>query len=166
MGIALALQAPALLNDAHDLSAFDCEVDSLNDWLKRRARANQAGGASRGFVICPADSPTIIAYYCLAAGAVAATSVPGKIKRNMPDPIPVAILGRLAIDRAWQGKGIGKALLRDAILRVQQAAEHIGIRALLVHAISAEAKAFYEAYGFHPLPEQPMTLALGLKGCI
>jgi GNAT superfamily N-acetyltransferase len=84
------------------------------------------------------------------------------VKRNMPDPVPVALLGRLAIDRGYQGKGLGRALLRDAILRIFGAADKIGVRAVLVHAISAEAKAFYEGAGFRSSPVDPMTLMVTL----
>jgi GNAT superfamily N-acetyltransferase len=156
------LSAPEPLNDRHDLDSFQCGIASLDDWLKRRARANQAGGASRSYVV--ATGSRVIGYYCLASGAIAAIEAPGKIRRNMPDPIPMAVLGRLAIDQAWQGKGIGVALLQDAVLRTTQAAEILGIRGLLVHAISDEAKAFYQHHGFLPSPSDPMTLMLSLKG--
>ena len=86
----------------------------------------------------------------------------GKTRRNMPDPVPVVLLGRLAIDSASQGKGLGADLLRDAVLRTLGAAESIGVRALLVHALSDKAKAFYQRYGFHPSPIEPMTLMITL----
>lgn len=81
----------------------------------------------------------------------------------MPDPIPMAILGRLAVDMGWQGKGLGTALIQDAVLRTTQAASILGIRGLLVHAISDEAKAFYEGYGFTATPKNPLTLVLSLR---
>ena len=87
----------------------------------------------------------------------------GRVRRNLPDPVPAALLGRLAIDQAWQGRGLGSALLRDAILRVVGAAETIGVRALLVHAISEEAKAFYERWGFRPSAIEPMTLMITVE---
>ena len=102
-------------------------------------------------------------YYSLATGAVSGAEVPGRVRRNMPDPIPVMILGRLAVDAAWQGRRLGHSLLRDAILRTLAAADIAGIRALLVHAISPEAKRFYERYGFQECPEKPMTLVLLLR---
>lgn len=156
------ISAPEPLQDGHILDLFQCGVASLDDWLKKRARANQAGGASRSYVIAARDR--VIGYYCLSSGAVAAIEAPGKIRRNMPDPIPMAVLGRLAIDREWQGRGVGVALLQDAVLRTAQAAEILGIRGLLVHAISDAAKAFYEHHGFMPSPSDPMTLLLSLKG--
>ena len=128
----------------------------LDDWLKRRAMANQVSGASRSFVVCAEE--TVVGYHALASGAVSTAAAPGRFRRNMPQPIPVAVLGRLAVDRAYHGKGIGRALFRDSALRVMQAAEAIGIRGMLVHAISDEAKAFYLALGLSPSPLEPMTL--------
>jgi GNAT superfamily N-acetyltransferase len=159
MGVTLSPPAP--LSPAHDISAFSCGVASLDDWLKKRAYANQAGGASRTYVT--AEKVRVAGYYCLASGALALKDAPGGVRRNMPEPIPMAILGRLAVDRAWQGKGLGAALLQDAVLRTAQAAAILGIRGLLVHAISTDAKRFYERYGFTASPTQPMTLVLSLK---
>lgn len=156
----MPLSRPEPLADAHELNDFFCGVDSLDDWLKRRARANQASGASRTFVV--AEGHKVVAYYALASGAIAAASSIGRFRRNMPDPIPVAILGRLAIDRAQQGRGLGRALFRDCALRVAHAADTIGIRGIVVHAISDQAKAFYQALGFDPSPAEPMTLMVTL----
>jgi GNAT superfamily N-acetyltransferase len=102
----------------------------------------------------------VVGYYSLAAGSMLHRLATGSVRRNMPDPVPVALLGRLAIDRRRQGKGLGLALLRDAILRVVGAAETIGVRAMLVHAISDEARTFYEHWGFKPSPVDPMTLMI------
>ncbi len=95
--------------------------------------------------------------------AVKQPEAPGRFRRNMPDPIPVAVLGRLAIDQSYQGRGIGRALVRDAGLRLLNAAEILGIRSVLVHAISDDARAFYEAVGFLPSPSDPMMLMVGLN---
>lgn len=151
---------PEPLADHHRLEGFDCGEPSLDDWLRRRARANQAAGASRTFVLCEGDR--VIAYYALASGAVTAAASPGRFRRNMPEPIPVAVLGRLAIDRRHQGRGIGRALFRDAALRVLNAAEMLGIRGILVNALSDEARAFWLAVGFEPSPLDPMTLMVTL----
>ena len=151
-----ALTAPAPLAPDHEFEDFASGVWPLDDWLKRRARANEAAGASRTYVVC--EGRRVVGYYSLAAGSVLHQIATGAVRRNMPDPVPVALLGRLAIDRRWQGRGLGQALLRDAILRVVGAAETIGVRALLVHAISDEARAFYERCGFRPSPVEPMTL--------
>lgn len=155
------MQPPVPLADFHDLGAFDSGVASLDEWLRRRARANQAGGASRTYVV--ADGELVVGYYCLASGAIAAIDAPSAIRRNMPDPIPIALLGRLAIDRRQQGQGLGTALLQDAVMRTMRAAEIIGVRGLIVHALSDAAKAFYERYGFVASPTSPLTLALSLK---
>jgi GNAT superfamily N-acetyltransferase len=156
----MPLSRPEPLTEVHDLSGFCSGVDALDDWLKRRARANQVSGASRTFVI--AEDHKVVGYYALASGAIAVASSVGRFRRNMPDPIPVAILGRLAIDRAQQGRGLGRALFRDCALRVAHAADTIGIRGIVVHAISDQAKAFYQALGFDPSPAEPMTLMVTL----
>jgi GNAT superfamily N-acetyltransferase len=150
------LCAPELLTAQHDLHGFDSGTASLDDWLRRRAMQNQASGASRTFVMC--DDDRVAGYYALAASAVAPSAASGRFRRNMPDPVPVAVLGRLAIDRAYQRTGFGRALFRDAALRVLAAAGSIGIRGMLVHAISDEAKAFYVSLGLEVSPLEPMTL--------
>jgi len=155
------LQAPAPLGAEHRVDQFACGNASLDDWLKRRARANQASGASRTYVVC--EDGRVVGYYCLASGALALNEAPGGLKRNMPDPIPMAILGRLAVDQAWQDRGLGVALLQDAVLRTRTASAILGIRGILVHALSEPAKAFYEHHGFVASPSRPMTLVLSLK---
>ena len=144
------------------MDRFACGTPTLDDWLKRRARANQISGASRTYVA--AEAGRVMGYYCLSSGALALNDAPGGLKRNMPDPIPMAILGRLAVDQSWQGRGLGVALLRDAVERTQTASAILGIRGLIVHALSDEAKAFYEHHGFVPSPVRPMTLVMSLKG--
>jgi GNAT superfamily N-acetyltransferase len=155
------LSAPVLLTHEHIRSEFECGVTTLDDWLKRRAYPNQVSRASRTYVVT--DGQRVVGYYCLASGALALRDTPSP-RRNMPDPVPLGILGRLAVDRNFHGKGIGVALLQDAVLRTAQAGEIIGIRGLLVHALSEEAKIFYEYHGFIASPTQPMTLILSLKG--
>jgi GNAT superfamily N-acetyltransferase len=152
------IQAPQPLASGHVLDAFDCGVATLDEWLKRRARRNEAEGASRTFVACVGSS--VIGYYSLAAGSVLHTVATGKVQRNMPDPAPVILLGRLAVDRRWQGKGIAADLLADAVLRTLGAAQTVGVRAMLVHAISEDAKRFYEKHGFRASPVEPMTLMI------
>ena len=153
-----ALSPPENLPAEHDLSGFDSGQPALDDWLRRRALRNEARGASRTYVVRSGEK--LAGYYSLAVGAVAHAEAPGRIKRNMPDPVPVMILGRLAIDQSFQRQGVGVGLLRDAILRTLQAAEIAGIRAILVHAISEAAKLFYEANGFRSSPIDPMTLII------
>jgi GNAT superfamily N-acetyltransferase len=156
-----ALSPPEPLADHHELGDLDSGEPSLDDWLTRRARANQVSGASRTYVV--SHDNRVIAYYALASGAVTVGTATGRSRRNMPDPIPVAVLARLAVDRAWRGQGIGRALFRDAALRVTNAADAIGIRGIVVHAISDEAKRFYVARGFDPSPREPMTLMVTLR---
>ena len=134
---------------------------SLDQWIRQRARRNESEGASRTFVTC--HGSRVVGYYTLAAGSVRHEVATGKTRRNMPDPVPVVILGRLAIDRSWQGRGHGADLLRYAILRVIAAADTIGVRAILVHAISEEAKAFYERHGFRASAVEPMTLMITVE---
>lgn len=157
----MSLSAPEPLAAHHDTAAFACGVDSLDHWLKQRALKNQATGASRTFVVC--EGKRVVAYYALASSAVAVEAATGSLRRNMPDPIPVVILGRLAIDRSLQGSGMGRALVRDACLRVVAAADAIGIRGMMVHALSESARAFYERVGFDPSPLDPMTLMATLS---
>lgn len=154
------IAAPVPLAASHDISAFSSGTPVLDDWLRKRALANQGSGASRTYVI--ADGAKVVGYYALAAGSVAAAEATGKVRRNMPDPVPVMILARLAIDTAWQGKGLGSDLLRDAVLRTMQAAEIAGIRALLVHALDERAAKFYERAGFTVSPVRALTYFLVL----
>jgi GNAT superfamily N-acetyltransferase len=155
------LTAPARLTTAHDISLVDCGTTSLNDWLTRRARQNEASGASRTYVVCVDNQ--VVGYYCLATGAIVRSEAPKSLQRNMPDPIPIIVLGGLAVDQRYQGHGFGKALLRDAILRVIQAADIVGIKAILAHAVSEEARRFYIAHGFLESPLDPMTLCLPVR---
>jgi len=156
----MMLGAPTRIEASHDVSAFSCGYASLDDWLKRRELANPKRGASRTFVVC--DENRVVAYYALAAGALASAEATGKFRRNMPDPIPVAILARLAIDKNYQKQGLGRALFRDASLRILSAADAIGIRGVLVHAISEQAASFYRAIGVDSSPANPQTLMVTL----
>jgi GNAT superfamily N-acetyltransferase len=165
VGISLDnLRSPEKLNLSHHINGFDSGNSQLDDWLKNRAIKNAMEGASRTYVLCTED--VVIGFYCLANGSVVQSVATGKVRRNMPDPIPVMVIGRLAIDRSWQGKGLGRALLRDAILRTLQASEIAGIRAILVHAISEKAKVFYEKCGFMASPIDEMTLMIRIKDAI
>ncbi len=159
MGIKLF--APKLLTLNHETEVFNSGVISLDDWLSKRAMKNQVSGASRTYVVT--QDQKVVGHYCLSAGALALNDAPGSIRRNMPDPVPLAIMGRLAVDIGWHGKGLGVALLQDAVLRTMQACHLLGIRGLLVHAISEAAKTFYEHHGFVASPTQPMTLILSFK---
>ena len=150
------LGAPEPLTADHALDGFDSGVASLDDWLRRRALQSQASGASRAFVVC--DAGLVVGYHALAASAVAGAAALGRFRRNMPDPVPVVVLARLAIAQSHQGRSLGRALFQDAANRVILAAEGVGIRGLLVHAISEEAKAFYLHLGLVASAIEPMTL--------
>jgi len=157
---AARLSAPERLNATHECGAFSSGVEQLDEWLRHHALHNEVGGGSRSFVICAGRE--VVGYYNLAAGSVLHGVAPGRVRRNMPDPVPVVLLGRLAIDRRWQGRGLGADLLRDAVLRTLSAGETIGVRAILMHAISDDAKAFYERHGFRASPIEPMRLMIAL----
>lgn len=154
--------APQPLAATHRLDGFNCGEPSLDDWLKRRALANHLSGASRTFIVIDPDQ-CVLGYYALAAGAVAHQQATSAVRRNMPDPVPVMVLARLAVDARAQGVKLGAALLQDAVERVQSVARNAGVRALLVHALNERARQFYEHYGFRASPIHPMTLMLPLK---
>ncbi len=156
------LSPPQPLAAEHRLEEFRCGEPSLDDWLRRRALINQSTGATRTFVVID-ETGQVLAYYALAAGAVSHQESPGNIRRNMPDPLPVMVLARLAIDQRLQGQQIGGALLKDALQRAVSVAKNIGVRALLVHALNERAQQFYSHYGFVQSPANPMTLMLPLQ---
>ncbi|WP_261640285.1 GNAT family N-acetyltransferase [Erwinia mallotivora] len=158
--------APTPLDSSHILSAFNCGEDSLDEWLKNRGLKNQSGGAARTFVICREQCSEVVGFYSLATGSVTHAIATGGIRRNMPDPIPVIILARLAVDVSFHGTGLGADLLHDAIMRIHRVAENIGVRAVMVHALSAAAKQFYLHHGFTPSTTQKNTLFLRLPAVI
>lgn len=153
---------PVHLTVRHDTEGFYSGEETLDNWLRERALANMEASASRTYVICPSGSRKIIGYYAICMGQVFSQEVVGSMRRNMPRQIPAVILGRLAIDEKWQGKGLGKALLQDAVQRSARAAKEVSARLLVVHAISVESEAFYLHYGFTRLPIETPTYALDL----
>ncbi len=160
--MSLQLSAPQPLATTHRLNDFACGEAVLDEWLKRRALANQLSGASRTFVVADPNQ-SVYGYYALAAGAVSHQAATSAVRRNMPDPIPVMILARLAVDQRAQGLKLGGALLQDAVSRAVMVSQNAGVRALLVHALHDRAKAFYEHYGFQASVLHPMTLMLRLN---
>ena len=152
------LKPPRLLAPNDLLETFACGVPVLNDWLKRRALVNHLSGASRSYVACRAQN--VVGYYCLSAGAIMNSVASGAIRRNMPDHIPVTVLGRLAVDLSVKGQGVGAGLLLNAIEQTQKAAKIAGIRALLVHAKDEASAKFYSHFKFVPSTLDPMTLML------
>jgi GNAT superfamily N-acetyltransferase len=159
--VSVVLSPPEPRRADHQVDSFSSGEPSPDDWLKRRALSNPATDASRTYVVC--EEKRVIGYYALASGAIALAAVPGKFRRNMPDPIPVVVLARLAIDRTYHGRGLGRGLFRDAARRVAHAADTIGIRGIVVHAISDQARDFYLALGFEPCPAEARTLVVTLR---
>jgi predicted N-acetyltransferase YhbS len=155
------LSAPEPLLATHDIESFDCAEPVLNDWLKKHALKNENSGASRTFVVCQDNH--VVGYYVLATGSVMHKEAPSKVRRNMPDPVPVMVLGRLAVSKHMQSAGVGRGLLRDAILRTLGVSKQAGIKALLVHALSDTAHKFYRQCGFIESPLDPMALMITLK---
>ena len=153
---------PEPLAGDHDLDAFDCGEVSLNDWLRKRAAGNERGGFSRTYVVTRPGSRAVVAYYTLAVGSVTRAAAPGKLRRNAPDPIPVMLLGRLAVDRSAQGAGLGGRLAADAVRRTLGAADVAGIKALAVDALHERAAAFYRGLDFAPSPHDPLLLLQSL----
>jgi GNAT superfamily N-acetyltransferase len=161
-GLSLQLGPPEPLTASHRLDDFACGEVVLDDWLKRRALSNQASGASRTFVVTD-EGGQVHGYYAMAAGAVSRQLATSGVRRNMPDPVPVMVLARLAVDRRVQGLHLGAALLQDAVNRAVAVSQDAGVRALLVHALHEKAREFYEHYGFQPSPTHPLTLMLRLS---
>jgi GNAT superfamily N-acetyltransferase len=155
------LSAPVPLTAQHDLSGFDCGEPALNDWLRDRALKNESR-FSRTYVVCAGSR--VVAYFCISAGAVARATAPGKLRRNAPDTIPVSVIGRLAVDREHAGKGLGAAILSDALRRIAVASQSIGIGAVLIHAKDDAAKRFYQRCAeFIEYPEDSRTLFLPIE---
>jgi GNAT superfamily N-acetyltransferase len=150
------------LTKDHDLSLFDCGKPSLNDWLRSFAFTNQPSDSARTYVLHRAGR--VVGYYSLSAGSVRKEESPARIAKGLAQhPIGVILLARLAVDRSERGKGLGKAMLVDALSRAMTAADAIGARAILVHAIDKEAAAFYKKFGFEPSPLDPKQLMLLMK---
>lgn len=161
--MSLQLSAPVPLASHHHLDEFECGEPALDEWLKRRALPNQMTGASRTFVVLDPEQ-RVCGYYALAVGAVTHQLVTSAVRRNMPDPVPVMVLARLAVATRAQGLKLGAALLQDAVNRTVAVSSQAGVRALLVHALHDQARGFYEHYGFKPSPAHPLTLMLRLNG--
>ena len=151
------------LTHDHDLSRFDCGNEALNVWLKRFAWTNVQNDTARVYVAHSRDQ-VVVGYHALTAGSISRADAPERIARGLAaHPIGVVVLGRLAVDRAHQGQGLGTSLLQDALLRAEQAAETVGVRAVLVQAIDASAQSFYLRFGFSASPVDEMRLMLLTK---
>ena len=160
--MSVQVSAPEPLSSEHRLDEFECGEPVLDEWLRRRALSNQLSGGSRTFVVVDQDK-RVCGYYAMAAGAVAHQMATSAVRRNMPDPVPVMVLARLAVDKRTQGMHLGASLLQDAVNRAVAVSFNAGVRALLVHALHDRAKQFYEHYGFQASPVHPMTLMLRLN---
>ena len=157
-----AFSAPQLLTAAHILENFSCGEPLLDDWLKTRALKDNDADASRTFVVTVGQD--VAGYFALTVGGISHAIAADALRRNMPDPVPVTVLARLAIHTDFQGFGLGKSLLRDAVARSLQAGEHAAVKGMVVHALNERARAFYEGYGFARSPAEEMTLMAGLRG--
>jgi GNAT superfamily N-acetyltransferase len=156
------LANPEAIGDDHDVSTFDCGQPALNDYLQKFALQNHRNQSARTYVACRGKQ--VVAYYTLAAGSVRREETTARVAKGLArHPVPIVLLARLAVDRQEQGRGLGAALLRDALLRAAQAADLIGCRAVLVHAKDQAARLFYQRYGFEPSPMDEMHLYLLIK---
>jgi GNAT superfamily N-acetyltransferase len=156
----MTIRAPEPLSATHDLSQFASSEPALDEWLHKRALVNQVSNASRTYVICSGSAA--IGYYAIATASVAHAEAISRVKRNMPDPVPMILIARLAVDQNWQGKGLGAALLKDALLRIVQISDQVGVKGVLVDAIHERARTFYERWGFRQSPSLPLRLMITL----
>jgi GNAT superfamily N-acetyltransferase len=151
------------LSGQHRLESFDCGKPVLNDWLRRHAHASSAGGSAKTFVVTTSDEE-VVGYYSLTVGQVEPTEAPARLGKGMGRyPIPVVLLARLAVSFGYQGRGIGRGLLQDAIMRTLTIADHAGIRALMTNSLDDAAASFYLRFGFIPSPLRERQLLLLLK---
>jgi len=155
---------PEPLGPDHSLGDFDCGVGSLSTWLREHARTAAAAGSARTYVLDDSEQGLVVGYHALCAGSVSRRDASARARRGMPrHPIPAILLARLAVDKSVQGHGLGAFLLRDSMARSLAAAEQLGIRVMLVHALDEGARSFYLHHGFEPSPTDPMNLQLLVK---
>lgn len=160
--ITLGVSEPVVLSDSHDLSQFSCGEKSIDDYLSK-ALTHKKSKSAQIFVICEVGTNIVVGYYSLAAGSVLRENAPGALSRNGPKEIPAIILGRLGVSKKWQGQGIGEDLVRHATFKCIAAQEHIGVRALVVNALSEKVEKFYKRIGFKNLKNVEMALYLSIK---
>jgi len=156
------LTKPEKLNSGHLVADFTCGKDALDDWLKRRALKSHLAQDSRVYVVCN-DAGKVVGYYAICGSVVARKEAISKIRRNAPDPVPMVLIGRLAVCQDMHNMGIGSALIRDAIFRTINASEHIGVKGILLHAMDDEAASFYAHIGFQPSPVDDKIMMIRLK---
>ncbi|HJM49529.1 MAG TPA: GNAT family N-acetyltransferase [Alphaproteobacteria bacterium] len=155
--------SPVPLTAVHDLSEFDCGNSAINTWLRKRALKNEESGATRTFVVCEKDSNRVVAFVGLTVGGISRKEVTVKLKRNMPDSVPVAIIGRLGVDLNHSGQGIGQDMVFEGLRQAMAASVHAGMAAVLVIAKNPRAAAWYEEIGFTPLADDPLRLVIRLE---
>jgi len=155
----MKLGSPELMARRHQVDDFECGDAQLNDWLRQRALASQLGRRRCTYVVSD-DEGLVRGYYTLSAGGVSFAVNSGKSRRSMPDPVPVMVLVRLAIDQEARDEDLAVSLLKDAVTRVDALAQHAGVRAMLVNALDDGARKFYERHGFQPSPSIPEVLTL------
>ncbi|MCH7741348.1 MAG: GNAT family N-acetyltransferase [Proteobacteria bacterium] len=157
----MGITAPEPLTPEHNLDGFDCGKLVLNDWLRQKANKSRVEGGAQTYVVT--RKGLVVGYYCISTGSVEHAQLNAKLRRNMPNPIPVILLGRLAVDKNYARQGFGTGLMKDCYLRVLSIAEQAGVRALLVHALDDESRDYYVHLGFSPSPVSPRTLFLGIE---
>ena len=148
----MSFRSPRPLLPSDDTASFDCGAPSLNNWLRARALKNETTGASRTFVSMDSNTDVVAGYYCLSASSLLQENTPGVLRRSMPDPIPVILIGRLAVDQRFSGNGLGVSLLQHAVVKGIEASRIVGARAFVVDALDEQAEAFYRKFGFEPMP--------------
>lgn len=163
-GATSELRAPEPLNVRHDVSRFANGVHaSLDAWLRERAHKTE-GLSARTYVVCPSAEPErVVAYFCISAAVEQRNALPSaKIRREMPEQVPLLLIGRLAVDAQWQGRGLGSALLADALRRCLAVSQIAGVRGIVAHAIDETAVTFYKRHGFvrSPLGERVMLMPI------
>jgi GNAT superfamily N-acetyltransferase len=156
----VSYEGPELLDTTHDLENFDSGNDALDIWLKIRAMSNHQSGTSRTWVVVADGGSSVVGYYASSTGSVLRELAPGAMRRNQPSEIPAVLLGRMAVDRRHQGRGIGAAMLKHLILKVGEISAIVGVRLILVHAKDEQAQQFYGHFGFTPSLVDPLTMML------
>jgi GNAT superfamily N-acetyltransferase len=158
------LPPPVVINSVHDLKNFDCGNPALNEFLVKYALTNTSAGVARTYVATSPASTSVIGYYSIATGSIERDNSTTRVAKGIPrHPVPVALIARLAVDRQYQGKGIGEGMLKHAIQQILGASSIIGIRAILVHAKNQQAADFYKKYDFHPSPTNDLHLMMLIK---
>jgi GNAT superfamily N-acetyltransferase len=156
----VAYSGPELLTPEHRISGFDCGSDALNKWLIGRAIKNQAGGATRTWVVVEVGTGEVVAYYASSTASILRESAPKRMARNQPEELPAVLLARMAVDLRHQGHGLGAALLKHFMLKAIEVAQSVGVRVLLIHAKDNAARSFYKHYGFVESPIDPLVLMM------